>query len=95
MLVYQLLILSQRIVVLSGTWAILTIALLASLGSLRFDYFFVLYLLGFLILVMLCGPSLSRPQWRVRAGLATLIGVLIFSLITVEKILAILHIRLF
>lgn len=88
-------ILSQRIVIWSGLWAFLSLTVLGLLGRLSIEYFFVLSLVGFLVILMLFGPFISRPGWRARASIVTLIGVLIFIVITLEKILTVLPIKLF
>ena len=83
---------SQRIVVIFGAWAFSALALLAVFGSLTFEYFFVLCLIGFLVIVELSGPFASRPRWRSRVNLVILLGVAVFALIVAGKVLAILGI---
>ncbi len=86
---------SQRIVVIFGAWAFLALAVLAVIGSLDFEYFFVLCLIGFLVIVELSGPFASRPRWRSRLYAVILLGVVVFALIVVNKVLGIIGIRLF
>jgi 4-amino-4-deoxy-L-arabinose transferase-like glycosyltransferase len=86
---------SQRIVVVFGAWAFLALAILAVFGSLGFEYFFVLCLIGFLVIVELSGPFASRPRWRSRVNTVILLGVVVFSLIVVKKVLDILGIKPF
>jgi 4-amino-4-deoxy-L-arabinose transferase-like glycosyltransferase len=83
---------SQRIVVIFGAWAFFALALLAVFGSLTFEYFFVLCLIGFLVIVELSGPFASRPRWRSRVNVVILLGVVVFALIVAGKVLAILDI---
>jgi 4-amino-4-deoxy-L-arabinose transferase-like glycosyltransferase len=83
---------SQRIVVIFGAWAFFALALLAVFGSLTFEYFFVLCLIGFLVIVELSGPFASRPRWRSRVNVVILLGVVVFALIVAGKVLAILGI---
>jgi hypothetical protein len=85
---------SQRIVVIFGAWAFLALAVLAVFQSLSFEYFFVLCLIGFLVIVELSGPFASRPRWRSRVNVVILLGVILFSLVVVIKVLDILGIRL-
>jgi hypothetical protein len=92
--VWPLLTKSQRIVVIFGAWAFLTLAILAVFQSLSIEYFFVLCLIGFLVIVELSGPFASRPRWRSRVNVVILLGVVMFSLIVVKKVLDILEIRL-
>lgn len=86
---------SQRIVVIFGAWAFLALAVLAVFGSLSFEYFFVLCLIGFLVIVELSGPFASRPRWRSRVNAVILLGVVVFTLIVVKKVLDILGIKPF
>ena len=83
---------SQRIVVIFGAWAFFALALLAVFGSLTFEYFFVLCLIGFLVIVELSGPFAARPRWRSRVNAVILLGVVVFALIVAGKVLAILGI---
>jgi hypothetical protein len=86
---------SQRIVVIFGAWAFLVLAILTVFNSLSLEYFFVLCLIGFLVIVELSGPFASRPRWRSRVNLIILIGAAVFCLIVVGKVFDILGIRLF
>jgi hypothetical protein len=95
LLVKRLLTKSQGIVVIFGAWAFLALAVLAVSTSLSFEYFFVLCLIGFLVIVELSGPFASRPRWRSRVNLVILIGVLVFSLVVAIKVIDILGITLF
>lgn len=88
---------SQRIVVIFGLWAFLALAVLViftGLGKDAVEYFFVLCLIGFLVIVELSGPFASRPRWRSRVNLVILLGVVVFALIVIKKVLDILGIRL-
>lgn len=81
---------SQRLVYIFGGWMLVVLALLALFGSISYEYFFVLCLIGFLVIVELSGPFTVRPAWRSRVNVVITLGVLVFSLIVVEKVLAIL-----
>ncbi|OPY26721.1 MAG: hypothetical protein A4E28_02347 [Methanocella sp. PtaU1.Bin125] len=85
---------SQRIVVIFGAWAFLALAALAVFGLGRdvFEYYFVLCLIGFLVIVELAGPFASRPRWRSRVNVVILAGVAVFAVIVINKVLAILGI---
>ena len=78
-----------------GAWMFLVLALLTLFQSLSPEYFFVLCLIGFLIIVELSGPFTVRPAWRGRVNVVIIIGVLIFALIVAEKVLGILGMKLF
>jgi hypothetical protein len=92
--VQPLLTKSQRIVIIFGAWTFLALAVLAVFQSLSFEYFFVLCLIGFLVIVELSGPFASRPRWRSRVNVVILLGVIMFSLVVVKKVLDILGIGL-
>lgn len=86
---------SQRIVVIFGAYALLVLALLAVFDFLSVEYYFVLCLIGFLIIAQLSGPFVPRPRWRTRVNIVLLIGVLIFMLLVVSKVFEILKIKPF
>ena len=92
---WPLLTKSQRIVVIFGAWAFLALAALAVFNSLSLEYFFVLCLIGFLVIVELSGPFAARPAWRSRVNAVILLGVVVFGLIVASKVLNILNIKLF
>ncbi len=75
-----------------GGWMLAVLALLALFRSLSYEYFFVLCLIGFLVIVELSGPFTVRPAWRSRVNIAIALGVFIFSIIVINKVLAILGI---
>ena len=78
---------NQRLVIAFGTWALLIMALSGLLKMMDFEYFFVLCLIGFLIIVQITGPFYTRPKWRSRVNIVVVIGVLIFALIILQKVL--------
>lgn len=86
---------SHKLVYIFGAWMFSVLALLVLFQSLNFEYFFVLCLIGFLIIVELSGPFTVRPEWRKRVNIVILIGVLIFGLIALTKVINILGIKLF
>jgi hypothetical protein len=79
----------QKIVYVFSGWVLLVLSLLLLFNSLSFEYFFVLCLIGFLIIVELSGPYTVRPKWRSWVNVFILIGTVIFALIVVQKVLAI------
>jgi hypothetical protein len=85
---------SQKLVVTFGGWIFTVLAILTIFQSLNYEYFFVLCLIGFLIIVELSGPFTTKPRWRSRVNIAILIGVIIFSIIVINKVLEILDIHL-
>jgi len=86
---------SQKLSYIFGAWVFVVLALLTLFQSLDPEYFFVLCLIGFLIIVELSGPFTVRPEWRKRVNVAIVVGVFIFGLIVANKVLNILGIRLF
>jgi hypothetical protein len=86
---------SRKLVYVFGAWMFVVLALLVLFQSLSLEYFFVLCLIGFLIIVELSGPFTVRPEWRKRVNMAIVVGVLVFGLIVAKKVLDILGIALF
>ncbi len=86
---------NYRLIYAFGAWIFAVLALLALFQSLSPEYFFVLCLIGFLIIVELSGPFTVRPEWRKRVNVVIVIGVLIFGLVVANKVLDILGIKLF
>ncbi|WP_092695259.1 hypothetical protein [Halorientalis regularis] len=71
-------------------WMLSTLVLLAVLGALSLDLYFVVSLIGFLILVELTAPFNIMPQWRSRLKWPILLGLVGFAAIVVKRILEIL-----
>lgn len=63
---------------------------LAALGSLSLELFFVLSLIGLLIVVELTAPFAVTPSWRARLRWIILLGLIGFGIIVVRRILEIL-----
>jgi len=86
---------AQRIVMAFGGLASVLLAVLMLFDVMSFELYFTLCLLGFMAVVHLGGPFISRPRWRSRANLLILAGVFLFALIVLNKVLDILGIRPF
>ena len=71
-------------------WMLGVILLLALLGSLTVELFFVVSLIGLLIIVELTAPFRITPRWRKRLWIVIGLGLLGFSVIVVRRILDIL-----
>jgi len=71
-------------------WMLGVILLLALLGSLTVELFFVVSLIGLLIIVELTAPFRITPQWRKRLWLIIGLGLLGFGVIVILRILDIL-----
>jgi phosphatidylserine synthase len=78
-----------------GAWAVFVMAILLVFNALSFELYFILCLIGFLVITQMSGPRISRPQWRSRVNLVIIVGVVVFIIIVTGKVLDILHIRLF
>jgi hypothetical protein len=85
---------SQRLVYVFGGWVLVVLSLLALFNSINYEYFFVLCLIGFLVIVELSGPFTVKPAWRSRVNIVIALGVLIFTFIVIEKVFAILNISI-
>jgi hypothetical protein len=67
-----------------------TILLLALLGAFSLELFFVVSLIGFLVVTELTAPFAVRPRWRRRLKWFILLGLAGFAYIVIRRILAIL-----
>jgi len=66
------------------------VILLSALSALTLDLFFVVSLIGFLVVVELTAAINVTPQWRARLKWVILAGLLGFGYIVVRRILEIL-----
>ena len=80
----------QRFIYGQTAWMLATIVCLTLLGSLSLELFFVVSLIGFLIVVELTAPFSVTPQWRSRLRWVILVGLLGFGYVVVRRILEIL-----
>lgn len=64
---------------------------LAALDSLSLELFFVLSLLGFLIVTELTAPVRVTPTWRRRLRWFVALGLAAFGYVVVRRVLAILN----
>jgi hypothetical protein len=71
-------------------WMLLSILALALLGALSLELFFVLSLIGFLVIVELTAPFSVTPDWRRRLRWLIVLGLIGFGYIVIRRILAIL-----
>jgi hypothetical protein len=71
-------------------WMLGVIFLLALLGSLTIELFFVVSLIGLLIVVELTAPFRITPQWRKRLWVIIGLGLVGFGVIVIRRILDIL-----
>jgi len=71
-------------------WLLGTALVLALLESLTYELFFVVSLIGFLVVVELTAPFNVTPRWRRRLKWPILLGLVVFGYIVVKRILEIL-----
>jgi hypothetical protein len=65
----------QRFLYAQTAWMLATIVVLALLGSLSLELFFVVSLIGLLIVVELTAPFSVTPRWRSRLRWVILVGL--------------------
>ena len=80
----------QRFIYGQTAWMLAIVVCLAALGSLSLELFFVLSLIGLLIVVELTAPFAVTPSWRARLRWIILLGLIGFGIIVVRRILEIL-----
>lgn len=80
----------QRFIHAQTAWMLATIILLAVLNTLSLELFFVLSLIGFLVVTELTAPFNVTPEWRSRLRWIIGVGLAIFGYIVVRRLLAIL-----
>lgn len=80
----------QRFIHAQVTWMLVCLVGLAALGSLSIELFFVLSLIGLLIVTELTAPLNVSPIWRRRLRWVILLGLVGFAAIVVRRILEIL-----
>jgi len=80
----------QQFVHGQALWMLGTLLVLAALGSLTLDLFFVVSLIGFLVVVELTAPLNVTPEWRRRLKWLILAGLLGFAYFVVRRIVEIL-----
>ena len=80
----------QRFIHGQIAWMLVSILVLAALQSLSLELFFVLSFIGLLVLIELTAPFNVTPTWRRRLKWFILVGLIVFTIIVVRRILAIL-----
>ncbi|AQL42267.1 hypothetical protein BV210_05860 [Halorientalis sp. IM1011] len=71
-------------------WMVTGLCLLVILGALTLELFFVVSLIGFLVVVELTAPFNVTPRWRSRLKWIVAVGLLVFAAVVVRRILEIL-----
>ncbi|WP_435156592.1 hypothetical protein [Haladaptatus sp. DFWS20] len=80
----------QRFIHGQAAWMLISLVVLTVLDALSVELFFVLSLIGFLVIVELTAPFNVTPQWRRRLKWLIGLGLLVFGIIVIRRILAIL-----
>jgi len=80
----------QRFVHGTVAWMLAAVLALALLGSVELELFFVVSLIGFLVVLELTAPFNVTPRWRSRLKWIVLAGLLVFGYVVVRRILEIL-----
>lgn len=80
----------QRFVYGQTAWMLATVVCLSLLGALSLELFFVLSLIGFLVVVELTAPFAVTPRWRARLRWMILAGLVVFGYVVIRRVLAIL-----
>jgi hypothetical protein len=71
-------------------WMAAAVLALALLDAFSYELFFVVSLIGFLVITELTAPFAVTPRWRSRLKWVILIGLVAFAYVVVRRILAIL-----
>lgn len=71
-------------------WMLGALLLLTLLTSLTHELFFVISLIGLLVIIELTAPFRITPAWRKRLWVIIALGLVVFGAIVVRRILAIL-----
>jgi hypothetical protein len=79
----------QRFIHGQAAWMLAVLVLLAALGSLSLELFFVLSLIGLLVVIELTAPFNVTPAWRSRLKWLVVLGLVGFAYIVIRRILAI------
>jgi hypothetical protein len=71
-------------------WQLAAALVLVALGALTLELFFVVSLIGFLVVTELTAPLNVRPAWRKRLRWLIAAGLVVFAYVVIRRILAIL-----
>lgn len=80
----------QRFIHAMTAWTLGVVLVLVLVGSLSYELVFVLSFIGLLVLTELTAPLNLTPQWRRRLFWLIGLGILVFGLIVLRRILEIL-----
>ncbi|MDX1744312.1 MAG: hypothetical protein R3324_00100 [Halobacteriales archaeon] len=80
----------ERFVGATMAWLLGAIVVLVLLDSLTAELFFVVSLIGVLVVIELTAPVAVTPPWRRRLRWIVLVGLAVFGFIVIRRILEIL-----
>ncbi|WP_225335287.1 hypothetical protein [Halomicrobium urmianum] len=80
----------QQFIAGQVAWMLAAVVGLAALGALSLELFFVVSLIGFLIVVELTAPFAVTPRWRRRLVWLVALGLVGFGYVVIRRILEIL-----
>jgi len=80
----------QRFVHGQTAWMLTALVVLAALNTLSLELYFVVSLIGFLVLVELTAPFDVTPRWRSRLKWLIFLGLVVFGAIVLRRILELL-----
>lgn len=81
---------SQKVAISFGACITILLTLLVIFQSLDIEFFFVLSLIAFLVISLIYGPFTVNPGWKSRVRMIIAIGVALFAMIVINRILIIL-----
>jgi hypothetical protein len=85
---------SQLLICCLLGWMLAMLMLITLFNSVGYEIYFVLSLIGLLVIAELVGPGTVKPRWRTRVNLVIALGMIIFSILMVQKVLNIVGIPL-
>ena len=80
----------QRFIWANLAWMLVATLSLVLLDSLSYELYFVISLIGLLIIVELTAPITVTPTWRARLKWVIVLGMGVFGYIVIQRVLAIL-----
>lgn len=78
-----------RVVHAQLAWMLGAILLLALLGTLTLELFFVVSVIGLLVVTELTAPVRLTPRWRRRLRLVIVLGLVGFAVIVIRRMLTV------
>lgn len=80
----------ERFVYAQLAWMLATALVLALLNALSYDEFFIISLIGFLVLIERTAPVRITPRWRRRLRWVVALGALGIAYLVVRRVIALL-----